>query len=197
MKKAITALLLCLGLTVSGAATAEGTTGNINVFLGGKGLDDEDWLADSHGEIGLLIDIGGKDWPLMFAVDMLRSSGDFDGFVYRPSDASIHYYEEDVKTRELNLGVRKYWHPTSNMYPYLGGGLAFVRLEAEWRYDGGTLYSDSGSGTGVWLGGGVQWRFDQFNIGFSIRASGAEVALDSGDYQGGGGHSGLVFGYHW
>lgn len=196
MNKAITVLLLCLGATFTGAASAAGTTGNINAFLGAKVLDEDDWLANEHGEIGALIDFAGKDWPVHIAVDLLSSSGDFDGLVYSPS-RGVTYYEEKVKTREMDLGVRKYWNVGGNMYPYLGGGLAFVKLKAEGRYPGEPSFSDSGSGTGLWLGGGIQWRINQLNIGFSIRASGANVELRGNDYHAGGGHSALIVGYHW
>lgn len=196
MRKGILSLLFISTFALAGPAAAAGWTGNINAFLGGKGLDDDDWLADSHAEVGVLLDFGGADWPVLIAVDMLSSRGDYDGYVYSPS-LGIHYYEEDVETRELNLGVRKYWDVGGSMHPYVGGGLAFVRLEAEGRVNGGNTVTDSGSGEGVWVGGGIQWRFGQFNLGFSVRASAAEVSLDSGDYQGGGGHTGLLLGYHW
>jgi len=197
MSRGITALLLGFALLLAGPATAAGWTGNINAFLGAKGLDDDDWLADSHSEAGLLFDIGGEDWPVLLAADVLGSYGEFDGLVYSYSTDSVDYYEEEVRTRELNLGVRKYWGVNGRMHPYLGGGLAFVRLKAKGRLDGGPTLSDSGSGEGLWLGGGIQWRFNSFNLGFSVRSSWAEVELDSGDYQGGGGHAGVVLGYHW
>jgi hypothetical protein len=196
MKKRICGLLVVAGLCCSAPAMAE-MTGNINAFIGAKGLNSDDWYADSHGEVGALFDIGGSNWPVLFAVDVLASHGDWDGYIYRHKTATIDYYEEDVKTSELNLGVRKYWHATGNMYPYVGGGLAYIRLRAEGRLNSGTTTRESGDGSGLWVGGGIQWRFDQFNLGFSVRASAAQVSLDSGDYQGGGGHTALLLGYHF
>lgn len=195
MKKGILALLMCLGFGFSGAAAAAGSTGNVNLFLGGKTMDEDEWLANEHGEVGVMIDFGGQDWPVLIAVDLLRSSGDFNGYVYTPF--GIDYYEEDVKTREMDIGVRKYWDIGSNMFPYLGGGLAFVKLEATGQYLGQPAYSASGSGTGLWIGGGIQWGFDQFNIGFDIRGTGADVELDGIEYKAGGGHTALILGYHW
>jgi len=197
MHKIVASLILCAGLTSAVPALAAGPGGNLNLFLGAKTLDENDWLANAHGELGLMFDIGGEDWPVALAVDLLGSSGDFDGLVYSYWDRGIYYYEEEVRTRELNLGVRKYWELHGNMHPYFGGGLALVELKAKGRLDGGPTYRDSGSGSGLWLGGGIQWRFEQFNLGFDIRSSFAEVDLASGDYQGGGGHAGVVLGVNW
>lgn len=197
MHKTIGSLLVCVGLAMAGPAPAAGSSGNLNLFLGAKTLDEDDWLANEHGEIGLMFDIGGENWPVAIAVDLLGSSGDFDGLVYSYWDREIYYYEEEVKTRELDLGVRKYWDLRGRMHPYVGGGLALVELKAKGRLDGGPTYRESGSGSGLWLGGGIQWRFEQFNIGFDVRSSFAEVDLASGDYQGGGGHAGLALGFNW
>jgi len=196
MNKGIQGVALLFALAFATAAQAAGT-GNINVFLGGKGLDDNDWMADAHSEGGVLIDFGGESWPVSLAVDVLGSRGDYNGYVYFPKSNAIKYYEEDVETSELNLGVRHYWNGLGKMHPYVGGGVAFVHLDATGKVDGVTTLRDSGDGTGLWVGGGIQWRFDQFNLGFSVRASAAEVSLDTGDYQGGGGHTGLLLGYHW
>lgn len=198
MHKTPPLLLIVLMTSLLATQTASAaTTGNLNFFLGAKALNQDDWLADEHGEFGMLLDIGADNWPVRLAIDILGSSGEFDGPVYSYQDNAIHYYEERVETSELDLGVRKYWHAGGNMHPYLGGGLALVRLEASGRLDGGSRYRDSGSGTGLWLGGGIQWRLEQFNLGFSIRSSLARVELDSGDYQGGGGHAGLLLGFRW
>lgn len=197
MNKGVFSLLLICGALLSTPLQAAGMTGNINAFLGAKGLDSDDWMADAHSEGGVLLDFGGEGWPFLIAVDMLGSRGDYDGYVYFPKRNSINYYQEDVRTRELNLGVRHYWDGPGNMHPYLGGGLAFIHLDAEAKIDGTKTLDESGDGSGLWLGGGIQWRFDQFNLGFSVRASSAEVSLDSGNYQGGGGHTALILGYHW
>ncbi|MFO7593895.1 MAG: hypothetical protein R6X15_07640 [Pseudomonadota bacterium] len=196
MHRGMIAALLCCGLSMAAPVAAETFGNNLNVFLGSKALDEDDWLADEQGEFGLLYDFGAKGWPVQLAVGLLFSRGDFDGLVYVPG-SGYGSYDQEVSTREFNLGVRKYWVTYGNMYPYLGGGLAHIRLKAEERYDGGPLYSDSGSGTGLWIDGGLMWRFNQFNIGFNVRASAAEVALGDNDYEAGGGHAGLLLGYHW
>lgn len=195
MKKLMQALPLLLVMLAAVPSQAM-AGGNINAFLGGKGLNSDDWEANAHSEGGVLLDFGGENWPVNIAVDVLGSSGGYDN-VHYSSSLGLYYYEEDVKTSELSLGVRKYWNGSGNMHPYLGGGLAFIRLSAVAKIDGTTVIDDSDSGTGLWIGGGIQWRFDQFNLGFSVRASAAQVTLGGNEYQAGGAHTGVVLGYHW
>jgi hypothetical protein len=197
MKTQILSLLLASTLLFAGSAhAAEGWSGNVNLLLGAKSLDDRDWFAYQQGEAGVLLDFGGPGWPVNIAIDVLGSRGDFDGLAYHPS-VGIYHVEEEVTTRELNLGVRHYFETSSIMRPYFGGGLALVSLQTDWRIDAGAWQHDEGKGGGIWLDGGIIWGFDAFNLGFDVRVSVAEVDMELGNYQGGGGHAGLLLGYHW
>jgi hypothetical protein len=196
MRTQILSLLLILPLLFASSVHADDDwSGNVNLLLGSKALDDRDWLAYQQGEVGLFFDFRRTGWPVNIAIDMLSSSGDFSGLVYHPS-VGIYYAEEEVITRELNLGVRHYFE-TSTMRPYFGGGLTLVSLETDWRIDSGAWQHDKGDGGGIWLDGGIVWDLDSFNIGFDARVSLADVDMDSGYYEGGGGHVGLILGYHW
>ncbi|MGM0593078.1 MAG: outer membrane protein [Pseudomonadota bacterium] len=195
MKQGIHAFALCLSLAAAPAAAE--WNANLNAFLGAKALDEDDWVADAHSEAGLMIDFGGENWPVHIAMDVFGSRGDYDGMVYNLRESDLYYYEEEVRTSEFNFGLRRYWRVLGNMHPYVGGGIAFVHLKAEAQREGEPRYSDSGSGEGLWLGGGIQWRFEQFNLGFNLRTSYATVELDSGDYDGGGGHAGVVLGFNF
>lgn len=197
MKSLLTTMMLLLSVTLNGsAAAADGWNGNVNLLLGAKSLDNTEWFAYEHHETGILIDFAQDGWPVNIAIDLLRSHGDFSGLVYIPYDA-IYPYEEDVVTREMNLGVRRYFDVNHTLRPYLGGGLALVKLEAEGSTTPGSVVHDEGTGSGIWLNGGFLWNLDAFNLGFDIRATIAEVDMDYGYFQGGGGHAGLLFGYHW
>lgn len=198
MKTRFVSLLLSLFLLASNAANAEdnGWSGNINLLLGSKGMSEQDWLATSHGEVGILLDFGRAEWPVNIAIDMLRSRGEFSGYAYAPGPGIV-YVEEEMLTREMNLGVRHYFEPGSNMHPYIGGGLALISLEVETNIGPGLLGYDEGKGGGIWLNGGIKWQLDAFNLGFDIRISAADVELDVGEFSGGGGHAGLLMGYHW
>jgi hypothetical protein len=200
MRTQIPSLLLMIPLLFSsGVHASSDWSGNINLLLGAKSLDDRDWLAHEQGEVGLLFDFQPPGWPVSIAIDLLRSRGDFDGLVfsYRPSVLTIAHVEEEVTTRELNLGVRHYFDTASTMRPYVGGGLALVSLKSDWRIDSGAWQHDEGEGTGIWLNGGILWGFGNFNLGFDVRISAADVDMDLGTYKGGGGHTGLLLGYHW
>jgi hypothetical protein len=196
MRNQILSLLL-LPLLLAGNVHAEDNwSGNVNLLLGSKALDENDWFAYQQGEVGILFDFGRSNWPVNIVIDMLSSSGDFDGFAYYPP-VGVYHVDEKVSTRELNLGVRHYFDASTSMRPYFGGGLAMVHLDTDWRIDSGAWQHDEGKGGGIWLDGGILWGFDHFNLGFDMRVSLAEVEMDLGNYEGGGGHFGLVLGYNW
>lgn len=196
MTKGVFLIVFSLSLLLPGVASAVGWTGNINGFFGGKALDDSDWFADEQAEIGVRLDFRRQNWPVSIAADVHFSDGDHSGNVFFPG-LGIRPYKEDVETCEFNLGLRKYWDAVSNMHPFVGGGLAYVQLEAEGRIDGTTSLSDKGNGIGAWVNGGILWTINAFNVGFDVRYTRAEVGLDAGDFEGGGGHAGVLLGYHW
>ena len=75
----------------------------------------------------------------------------------------------------------------------IGGGISFINGEfsAPW-------ISDDDNGVGIWLGGGVYWTLaGQFNIGLEAKFSTADVTLFGVDADAGGGHFGLLIGFHW
>jgi len=183
-------------MALPGLASAGAFTGNVNLFLGAKTLDDTDWYAYQHAEGGILVDIGQTGWPVNLAVDMLASSGDETLWAYVPGYGYAPYKEE-VDTSEVNLGLRKSWELASNMHPYVGGGLAFIHLDAKGTVLGFGTVTDEGDGTGVWLNGGIYWTVQSLNLGFDVRYSEATVNMHYGDFEGGGGHAGLLVGYHW
>jgi hypothetical protein len=200
MKRELHSLWLLLALLLGGGVHAnDDWSGNLNLLLGGKSLDDRDWLADQQGEVGMLLDFGRTSWPIHLVVDILRSRGEFTGLVYEyyAPTLSIYQVDEEVTTRELNLGIRRYFPTASTMRPYVGGGLALIDLQADWRIDNGPWQHDEGEGVGIWLDGGILWGFDHFNLGFDLRLSLADVEMELGNYAGGGGHAGVVLGYHW
>lgn len=192
MKKQVYLLACFLSLVLSGAANAAGWTGNFNAYFGGKALNDSDWRADEHTEIGARLDFKKEGWPLSIAADTHFSNGDDKGFV-----RGTGVVDEDVDTCEFNLGLRKYWDGASNIHPFLGGGVAYAQLEAKQKIDGVTRLSDKGNGIGVWVNGGILWTLNAFNIGFDLRYTRVEIGLDDGDSEGGGSHAGILLGYNW
>jgi len=164
--------------------------GDLNLFLGVKSLNEDDWTPlDSHTELGLQGSWGPPEWPVAIATDIY---GSFDSQDLLGIDIS-------ASTAEINLGVRKIWRTGSQqrVRPYIGGGIASISgtFEAE---SGGVKVSDDGSGVGAWLGGGIFWRLGpSFNLGMDLRLSTATINLYGVERNAGGGHFGVIAGFGW
>lgn len=188
MKKAIVLPFILLALICYATPVLAGSwTGNVNVLLAKKSLDDDDWRGDldEQNEFGLLFDLAQTNWPISIAVDLLGS---------KETD-SISGVDWEGKTSELCLGVRKIFtiDRAGLFKPYIGGGLAFISSELEIN---GT--SEDDSATGLWLNGGAYFTLSRhFNIGLDLRYSNAETTMFGNDYEAGGTHIGLLVGYHW
>ncbi|MEW6324309.1 MAG: outer membrane beta-barrel protein [Nitrospirota bacterium] len=175
---AIAMLVLC---SVSPAlAQSDSWSGNVNLFLGGKFLDEDDWApADDQFEIGLLFDIQPPGVPISLAADFLFGFSDGLGL--------------DVEIHEYDLGIRKIFDQNPQFRPYIGGGLAIVSAEIS-----GFGASIDDDGFGGWIGGGFFTTIQEhFNIGVDMRFSTADVTLGGFDFDAGGFHVGLITGYHW
>lgn len=169
-------------------AQQDAWTGNVNVLLGAKALDKDDWEpAEEQGEFGIEVDFRQKDWPVNIAIDLLGAAG----------EGTQSGIKLESRTSELNIGVRKIWDHFPHVRPFIGGGLSFMRAEAKGSALGITV-SDKDTGTGLWLGGGVYWTLgESFNIGFEFKSSSGEVTLFNTNVNAGGGHFGILAGYHW
>ena len=199
-KKYIIAVLALVPflLSASVASAQDQWTGNINVFFGQKNLDKDDWEpVEEQNEFGVEIDFREKKWPVNIAVDILRSQTeetftDFDPLI-GPYNAKA-----TASTMEFNIGVRKIWDEFSSVRPFVGGGLSYIRAELEVSVTGVGSASDSDTGVGIWLGGGVYFTLgEHFNIGVEVKYSDADVTLFDVDAAAGGTHYGLLAGYHW
>jgi len=159
-------------------------TGNVNFFLGAKALDEDEWEpVEEQTEFGVEIDFRQQNWPVSIAIDILGAADDntFAGF------------DVESKTSELNIGVRKIWDKSPIVRPFIGGGVSFITGEFE-----AFGVSEDDSAIGFWLGGGVYWTLSEhFNLGMELKVSSAEVTLFGVDANAGGGHFGLLIGYHW
>ena len=154
--------------------------GNISFFLGKKFLDRKDWEPfDKHDEWGILLDLKFEEtWPIFIAVDLLHS-------------------EDEAKTTELNIGVRKVWDNSMQVHPFIGGGLALIKAEIEGTALDTPLPKDK-IGGGIWIGGGVYWTLSQhLNLGLNLRWSKAKLSRAFQQIDVGGKHAGLTLGYHW
>lgn len=189
----IRAALLSLAAVLASRPAAAGGgewTGNLNVLLGAKALDKEYWEpADEQAELGIEADLKKKDWPVSIAVDYLEAFGEGEAYL------GYTAVTLESETSELNVGLRKIWDGSERTRPFIGGGLSFASAIARVRAPGLSA-SNSDKATGFWLGGGVYWLLgDGFNLGLEAKSSSAKVF--DGDGDAGGGHFGILLGWHW
>ena len=187
----LTSALLLAGALTTTQAIADEWDGNINLLLGQKSLDSDDWGDnDSQNAFGIQFDFARSEWPVHLVVD-LYGAGETEG----SGDDKV----EDV-TGGLHLGVRKYWAVGSSGFtPFVGGGLALLTAESTTGSgdDKETVEDDEGA-LGYWVGGGAKWVLgEHLNIGGEVRYSQAEVDLDGTELEAGGVYAGLLAGYHW
>ncbi|MFZ5562708.1 MAG: hypothetical protein ACOZBW_01545 [Thermodesulfobacteriota bacterium] len=167
-------------------------TGNINVFLGAKALDEDEWEpAHEQSEMGVEIDFRQKEWPISIAIDLMGAYD--DGYIMTPGSFIL----AESRTSEFNVGLRKIWDQFPHVRPFIGGGLSLITAEAE-ATTYGLRISETDRSMGFWVGGGVYWTLNEhFNIGMELKSSWADVTLMGVDVNAGGGHFGLLAGYHW
>lgn len=194
MKNKTAVLAAALAAAVVGGsaqARADGWKGDANILIAGKSLDGGDWgPTDRQGELGVITNWQGPQWPVAIAADFLAAGSDEsigrDGFT-----------EQRGRTRELDLGARKIFRPDPRLRPFVGGGLDLASAEIERIGPEGRI-SDEDHGVGLWVDGGVFWTLSEaFNLGVDARISAAQVHLFGLDRNAGGFHLGLMGGYHW
>lgn len=203
-------LILFLALTVCLSTSATMAGGDANLFIGWKSIDDDAFEStgvDDQPEFGVAVSLD-FEWPVVLAIDLLSSSDDSTRTI--PATFPVQQ-TTDVDTLELDIGVRKFWKK-GRARPYIGGGLAFIQLDAKQttlttilgNTVADTLIDDDDTGIGVWVNGGVLWTFDKgFNIGVDARFSDADGDLSAKgfsseqEFSSGGFHLGLMLGYNW
>ena len=171
------------GLAISGSSLGD-WTGNLNLFLGAKALDKYEWEpTEEQDEFGVEVDFKQVGWPVSIAIDFLSGSG----------EGTYLGVKFESKTSELNVGFRKIWDIFPRVRPFIGGGISFITGEFS-----GRGLSDDDSAAGIWIGGGVYWTLGKhLNIGLEGKYSTADVTLFGVDADAGGGHFGILVGFHW
>lgn len=99
--------------------------GNLNLSLGVKNLDSNDWdPIDDQGFLGVQFDIGKTSWPISLALQHIISAGSEEETTGGLTTESEGY------TSELRLGVMKNIAISGEKNILsLGGGLALVEVE--------------------------------------------------------------------
>ncbi len=211
MKRRMQAIapVLLVAWTLSAVAFAGG--GEASVLYGQRALAEdeiEDADADNATQYGVAVSLD-FDWPFLLALDLLSASKDK---TQDQSGAFPYQISTEVQTLEFDVGVRKFFLRDSRWRPFIGGGLAWVQLDAQQIESGsfgpGTEYStavvdDSDGGVGLWLDGGFLFRFGSFHVGVDARWSDASADIapigstGSIDIDSGGIQYAAAFGYHW
>jgi hypothetical protein len=190
MKKMVCIFAMVLALLVGwsgGASAAGGIEGNINLLMGQKNLDKNDWEpVEEQTAIGLMFDITPAGSPIALAIDLLStedSTSYFDGY---------DWFQVRGETQEIDLGIRWYT-PPHVIRGYVGGGLALIN--AEIKVDNASEEDDA---IGYFINGGVVCTLARhLNLGLNVRYSAAKVDIAGIDVEAGGLTLAGVVGFHF
>lgn len=171
-----------------------GWTGNLNLGVGLKFMDEDEWAATSkQKELRVAFDIRQRRWPINIAFDFMYSMSE-DVYTWSESDQDWLGYSQT--SYELNAGVRKIFdQKLYSMRPFVGGGLGYISTSLDFAalrdtFEKGTL--------GAWAEGGVYWELERhFNIGAEFLWSWAEIPVLAEVANAGGKHFEMIVGYHW
>ncbi len=182
-------LLICFTLMAS--VPAHATSGNINLFIGQKSLDDSGYWnpVDDHTEFGIMFDMIEKGWPVSLEL----------GYLMSEDESSNRYESWEAETSELSIGIKKIWVIRNFPFkPFVSGGLAYISAEDEYENAAYSLQADD-SAMGFYLSTGAYATLSRhLNLGLVFRISKADVELfDDDDVGAGGEHFGLFIGYHF
>ncbi len=189
MKRSFLLTLFFALLTLS-SVPAHSTSGNLNLFIGQKSLDDSDYWnpVDDHMEYGIIFDMIEKGWPISLELGLLMSS----------DESSDDYASWEAHTSEFSVGIKKIWAIRNfPLKPFVSGGLAYISAEDEFENAFGTSEEDD-SAMGFYLSAGAYATLSQhLNLGLLFRISKADVDLFEDGVGAGGEHFGLFIGYHF
>lgn len=201
-------IVTVLALAVSPGLAAKG---DISLLLGQSSLAEDrldDAGVDSATELGVLVNLD-FDWPVILAVDLIRSSDDASKGIPAAFPLSL---ATDVETLDLHVGARRFFRRSEPFRPYVGGGLAWTRLDVKQVQNGSfgpgaefsdVIVDDSDDAFGYWLGGGVLYRFETFQVGGDVRFTDASADVDPVGEGGrlkldaGGLHAAVFVGWMW
>ncbi|MBU0483138.1 MAG: hypothetical protein KKB30_01320 [Proteobacteria bacterium] len=202
-------LPLLIQLSPSPAEAGEWLT-SVNAALGFKVLDQDQWgPRPTTGEVAIMGSIEKNSWPLALSLDMFYSktetlifsgetsfqaSDGFGGFTIAP----YTHIDLNIRTWEIDLGVKKIWRDFETVRPYLNGGLSLIGAEGEMTQTE-NIYSNNGTAFGLWAGLGANLVFNEsLNIAFEVRRSEAKADMTIGPpVKIGGMHYHFIIGGNW
>jgi len=174
-------IMLMMFFVFCGTAVA---SGNLNVFIGGKTLQDKWDPVEEQVTGGFESDF--EVGPISIAFGLLEG-------VASDSDAMYDYVGDTV---ELQFGVKKIFK-MGDVRPFIGGGLALISGTYWYEDIYGFEWEDSDSAGGYWASAGIFWALKRFNVGFEAGYSSADITLFNTELDAGGTRFGMLFGYNW
>lgn len=195
-------LVFAISLTSNAFSAADGLPGNLNILIGKKTLDEDDWgPADSQYELGVDIDFKKTTWPIYVDIACF----------YLKDIEDISDGESILTTTwEFRLGAKYIWDFSQIMHPYIAGGVSHIKVNMKtgtnlgptpWHLHGSSYDindSDDDSANGYYFTGGFYWRFgERINLGAEFGYSSATATLFGVDIEAGGTHALVVIGLHY
>ncbi|WP_375748090.1 outer membrane protein [Vibrio sp. HN007] len=187
-KKPILLTAIGLALLTGGVANAADSQTSIKVMVGNKTLESNWGKDDSMHTFAVLSTFQSAALPFGIAFDLHGNSNE-NKVTGKATESAIG---------EMNIGLRyKPQIASSAFTPYFGGGVSFVAVELE-EINSGTKTTHNGTGTGYWVGGGIDFRFyNQWSVGLDARYSSVDVELNGEKRDAGGFGWGATIGYHF
>lgn len=193
----INAITLLMILAIHSVAYAQSeATGNVNVLLGQRNMNEGDWKP-VHEQTLLAVeaDFGRKNWPVNMLVGFAGSKK--DGNIVVTDGYNVAAVNLKGTTSEFYVGARKYFGAGTSFTPYLNGGVSFINAKAEASVAGFSVSGDDSS-TGLFLGGGGIFRAGSFNIGLDLRLlTGTDIKIGSTSATADYSQFALILGYGW
>jgi hypothetical protein len=169
-------------------------TGNINVMLGKKDVDNSDWNPITYLHEGAIsLDIKEYSWPISLCTAYYVGT--------HSKSVDLYGYDVDLEltTKELDLGIKKIFSNESGFNFSLSSGVSAISVETLMSVDGIGDYVQDDNVIGLWLGSEVYYTIcNVFNVGMNFKYSAAQADFGSGSSVNVGGiHYGLLLGYHF
>jgi len=172
-------------------AVASDWTGNINLQVGKRSMDSNDWQpVDKSTFYGVEGTWGKQDQVILFATDLYGSS-ESDRLETASQDRRL-------RSMELAIGFRKIWQ-YKTLRPYAGAGVSLVSEDFEVTTDGQRTEEQSDRTTGFWVGGGLNYRLGpHLNLGVAARyAPVQQVKVIGESIDASSGQVGVNVGWSW
>ncbi len=169
----------------------------ISFIYGSQNCNTNDWdPVERQDGFGVRIDFGKKNWPVLIALDYISSAKKRDMVYYYRSVDSLVNVSVEGKTKELCLGLRKYFHSNNKFSNFVGTGIANIKAELNASALGSSS-SDESSALGYWIDCGFLYNFSPTaHAGVDLRYSKTDVKLYNTNGEAGGFYYGIFLGLH-